>query len=1088
MTDLGLARQADNEEFRVTKAGTTVGTLDYMSPEQARDSGLADIRSDLYSLGSTWFHLLAGHPPFPKGGLGERLHRILHEEPADIRSLNPAVSDDMASVLHRLLAKRRSKRYQTPTDLLRDLEALANGQAPLAPPKSRKDLTPTDPELETPQRSKNRNSREGRKTPRELPSQSRSDTMADKSTAEEPIPKSIPASLPFWWYGLLASIFLVLAAGIILAVKLHRTPQETPSAQQPDAPVDSPSQLASSTITSPSLPTQPKKTEAPRAGERTLKAEPPKKTTWPVLYQPSQPLDVHALHKEIEAPWAKPSTPSSTVQLVVGRLPGGASGKHFASLAAACKAIPAGVTGIIELRDNGPFFDLPATLADRSLVLRAAKGYQPLLVWDVQRMLEERRRKRERRESAEDSSLPIFLDVKRGNLTLENLHFAMKWPDVSSEGAALLRVEDGDVSISGCTFSVAGKPRDGLSLLRFGATRSEVNRCRFVRTFVRGPHLSILDLQAVGAQVLIEDSLLVGGDAPLFQIQASHARPTQLSTLRSTMIGGNNLIHVRSARNSDNEPAFHWQGWDVLLARNSPEVGGQLLRLSDDLHPRNMSWRAVNCLYAGWETLLAGTTTIAASDISSWRRLWGRIEGDYICSESWPVNALPDVTDVPAGSYRTASSPVAFAASSEAESLLGCNPDRLPVPRENWMALTFERFAVLAPPVPDEGGPPDIPRPIDQFYLGERLDLDRIDLGAHLQFVQQRYRLAPKVVLHLSGSGERLTSPIHLKGSNLTLYFEPPAEKAEPLVLVPAGRERAEALVEIEQGNLSIINGRLGFSHLEGARLLPWLIKMHGGDVRLFRSHLAVPPKESGESFRGLISLDGSSDAAAEHVQAVAVNESVLLSQRDAIAVAGIGARVVLTQTLLIAGDHAVRLTLDPDYTRQSTSDGRLSNGRANVQCLFDHTTVAARGAVLYLSDVKHVSPPAEPVIVQSHDCGFVNLFASRTSRPGLLIYDGEALSHGLLVWQSENDTFDRRLWFGALSRAAPALEKPEDHASWAALWGAPNLSHPQLDLLVYRTLDADRWSLERLLGWKAPGANLQALNLARKTPAKTRR
>ncbi len=108
MTDLGLAREKSNEEFRVTKAGTTVGTLDYMAPEQAHDSGLADIRSDLYSLGSTWYHLLAGHAPFPKGGLGERLHRIMNEEPPDVHKFNPRVSEPTLAVLRRLMAKRRT--------------------------------------------------------------------------------------------------------------------------------------------------------------------------------------------------------------------------------------------------------------------------------------------------------------------------------------------------------------------------------------------------------------------------------------------------------------------------------------------------------------------------------------------------------------------------------------------------------------------------------------------------------------------------------------------------------------------------------------------------------------------------------------------------------------------------------------------------------------------------------------------------------------------------------------------------------------------------------------------------------------------
>ena len=155
LTDLGLAREANNEEFRVTRAGTTIGTLDYMSPEQARDSGMADTRSDLYSLGCTWYHLLAGHAPFPRGGLGERLHRILHEEPADVRQFNPRVSGTMASVVHRLMAKRPAERYQTPADLLSDLEALQRGETLLTPRQALESLAEEEAKRTPPPRPKN---------------------------------------------------------------------------------------------------------------------------------------------------------------------------------------------------------------------------------------------------------------------------------------------------------------------------------------------------------------------------------------------------------------------------------------------------------------------------------------------------------------------------------------------------------------------------------------------------------------------------------------------------------------------------------------------------------------------------------------------------------------------------------------------------------------------------------------------------------------------------------------------------------------------------------------------------------------------
>jgi serine/threonine protein kinase len=127
LTDLGLARSAeDDEQFRVTRAGSTVGTIDYLSPEQARDSAAADIRSDIYSLGCTFYHMLAGKPPFAEGGLGERVYKHMQVDPPDVRQLNPDVSGGLWAVLRRMLAKRPEDRYQTPAGLLEDLKALAD--------------------------------------------------------------------------------------------------------------------------------------------------------------------------------------------------------------------------------------------------------------------------------------------------------------------------------------------------------------------------------------------------------------------------------------------------------------------------------------------------------------------------------------------------------------------------------------------------------------------------------------------------------------------------------------------------------------------------------------------------------------------------------------------------------------------------------------------------------------------------------------------------------------------------------------------------------------------------------------------------
>ena len=146
LIDLGLARVVDEEAFRVTRDGSTVGTIDYMAPEQARDSGSADIRSDIYSLGCTWYHMLAGRPPFAEGGLAERLYKHLNVEPPDIRQSNPQVSPALTKVLRRMLAKNPAGRYQTPAALLKELSR-ADISAPDAPPELPTRSVPTSPSV-----------------------------------------------------------------------------------------------------------------------------------------------------------------------------------------------------------------------------------------------------------------------------------------------------------------------------------------------------------------------------------------------------------------------------------------------------------------------------------------------------------------------------------------------------------------------------------------------------------------------------------------------------------------------------------------------------------------------------------------------------------------------------------------------------------------------------------------------------------------------------------------------------------------------------------------------------------------------------
>ena len=127
LIDMGLARLSDTAEGRgdLTASGVTLGTFDYISPEQARDPRNADIRSDIYSLGCTFFFMLTGRPPFPEGTVLQKLLQHQGDAPPDIRTFQPSVPAEIAFIMQKMMAKDPKQRFQTPAVLIESLSGIA---------------------------------------------------------------------------------------------------------------------------------------------------------------------------------------------------------------------------------------------------------------------------------------------------------------------------------------------------------------------------------------------------------------------------------------------------------------------------------------------------------------------------------------------------------------------------------------------------------------------------------------------------------------------------------------------------------------------------------------------------------------------------------------------------------------------------------------------------------------------------------------------------------------------------------------------------------------------------------------------------
>ncbi len=219
--DLGLARFFHAGAASVTDQRSDqaiLGTADYVAPEQARDSGDVDARADIYSLGATFYFLLAGRAPFADGTLNQKLLWHQMKAPPPLRRLRPDVPEAMAAVVARMMAKAPADRYQTPAEVAAALASWT--RSPVPPPSS--DFPPPRPTI-----------RAGRPWRTGLPSAgstvveqlSRAATATGASTVPNPPPTALACAVP-------------IAAPLAPSSLLSKAGDRTAPAPPPQLPAD----------------------------------------------------------------------------------------------------------------------------------------------------------------------------------------------------------------------------------------------------------------------------------------------------------------------------------------------------------------------------------------------------------------------------------------------------------------------------------------------------------------------------------------------------------------------------------------------------------------------------------------------------------------------------------------------------------------------------------------------------------------------------------------------------------------------------------------------------------------------------------
>ncbi len=482
LADLGLAIELNEEAQRVTREGATVGTFDYVAPEQARHSHSADIRSDIYSLGCSLYHMLTGHVPFPSPSLPEKLFAHQAMEPEPLEKEAPGLPAGLGDVVRKMMRKQPEDRYATPMEVVQALEPYSGavwvpGTAPSPSPSGEIPagrgsgshssgavaaaapvaLAPSVAAHDRPMSASNELDDPG--VPLLTPTEEGADDFPMLDLGPEPPLREVAARSR-------------ALTGVGLSLRFRPTAQET-QGQASEVAEAAPSSAPGTATLRIGHQTRPRwrvlwipvavATAAVAAGLMlTGRLFPPRTTTPPLTSRTTKPLPDRPdgrTHVKFEGPAIAVRGQGTTDEIVPAK-----------NLADAIRAAlgPKGRAGFVELRDHGPLSIAPGDIPDLrtgsgSLEIRAAAGDRPVI---------------EARMEAKKSWMATGSAV---SLTLSGLTIRVH-PPRSANGEAVLPLLQaaGRVRLERCSFEVVGdRTIPGLRALNSEGVTVSVDRCWF---------------------------------------------------------------------------------------------------------------------------------------------------------------------------------------------------------------------------------------------------------------------------------------------------------------------------------------------------------------------------------------------------------------------------------------------------------------------------------------------------------------------------------------------------------------------------------------------------------------------------------